>query len=249
MKPGIYPNMHDRQYREMKAVSQSDLKTWVKGGESSIDRTAALIGSLVHCWYLDPDQIHNQFKFVKSELNYRKKAIREQRDRIESERHVTIVRPSERDAGHWLCAAIYKDETASKIRKAFIDTELVCVSQFGGTLVKCKIDATVQGNQKFLLDLKTTSMDRDLFENSVIKYGYHVQGAWYHDIYEQLTGESLPVMLLCVDKATCDVWTRTFSNDELWYGRSHYRDLLTLYERYSTHEQHEDLGHTETATA
>lgn len=79
------------------------------------------------------------------------------------------------------------------------DLEIPALSDFPAQSWECKgrLDWVTRGA---LVDLKTaTTAHPEQFGRQAVKFGYHVQAAWYSDGYEIATGKRLPVVLVVVE--------------------------------------------------
>lgn len=79
----------------------------------------------------------------------------------------------------------------------------------------CEVSAVVKGDpgikarfdwlrpDGIILDLKTTiSAHPDAFEQAIFKYGYHIQAAWYSQVYKFVTGQDPEAFILIAAEKT-----------------------------------------------
>lgn len=95
-------------------------------------------------------------------------------------------------------------------------------------LVKCRFDFLSMSGKS--LDLKTTQDLRD-FARSVANYRYHVQQAFYEDVYFWATGEYLQAFDFLALESSVPHANRiiTLDTPSVDYGRKLYREALNAY--------------------
>lgn len=83
-------------------------------------------------------------------------------------------------------------------------TEVVVLFDFMGVPAKCRIDGEVEQDGIFdIYDWKFMTGTRD-FQHKLIRYGYHLQGAFYKRAYETAGRKVGKFYLVAVDKKTAD---------------------------------------------
>jgi exodeoxyribonuclease VIII len=97
-----------------------------------------------------------------------------------------------------------------------------------GVLVKCKFDKLLHDLSS--VDLKTTQDIRE-FAKSVANYRYHVQQAFYSDVFEWATGEQLCSFDFLAAEKDAPNASKVFALDKpsVDYGRKLYREALNAY--------------------
>ena len=93
--------------------------------------------------------------------------------------------------------------------------------------MKCKIRVDMLHSDKFV-DLKSTvDVGLESFGRSANKYEYHVQGAFYQDGIQALTGKKLPFFIVAIEKVRpFDLVVYEVPDAALELGRSIYEDRL-----------------------
>lgn len=113
------------------------------------------------------------------------------------------------------------------------DPEIMGITRLGNHLVKCKADLFGSA----IVDFKSTSGGvGPEFVQSVINFGYHISAAFYHDIIRNLTGESLPFILVPVTKSEpfeCEFYR--VPDEILEQGRTLYKAALDRIARWSAY--------------
>ena len=237
MKPGVYLDMPDDEYRALPAMSHSGLKQWIS--HSSIGRKG-LVGSLLHARVLEGiEAVKARYVAAPEDYDLRTTEGKAAMAALEVEGKAA-VRPRERAAAGAMYKALYADERASKALALPGPREVVIVGEFPGikTQVKAKIDLMLDA---VTVDLKSTGYPtQDLFINAIAEFGYAAQGAWYRDIRGHVTGTWVPFTWLCVSAMEPhDVWIQRLTNEQAAFGRYWYMTALKLYERYGKHDDEE----------
>ncbi|AUR86645.1 putative exodeoxyribonuclease 8 [Vibrio phage 1.087.A._10N.261.45.F9] len=188
------------EYRAQNGISKSELDLahesvalleWNKNnpapGSESID-----LGTHIHCALLEPDVFEKDY--VKMPDFENNKAGREKRDAfIERIGGSKIVL----DTKTYLQVCAMRDSVlhhpvASMLLTSKGISEASIFGEINGLKVKCRPDRIVDPevfNQHILADVKKTA-DLDKFHWSARDFRYHVQDAYYSDIYKQYSGHT-----------------------------------------------------------
>lgn len=190
MKPGLYRGLDRAEYDRIEAVNFSMLKFMEKSPvhfkhereHPTAPTTAMEIGSIVHEAILEPKNFKENYA-PGPDCSRRSAAGRAEWAACEAE-HAgkRIIKPAEYNQ----CAAIRDAVWRHPLAPSFLNgasTEISMVWDREGTACKARLDALVKrGAWTWIVDVKTTSDARPAaFLNSVLRYGYHVQAAWYLD--------------------------------------------------------------------
>lgn len=188
------------EYRAQKGISKSELDLahesvalleWNKNnpapGSESVD-----LGTHIHCALLEPDVFKRDYvKMPEFENN---KAGREKRDAfIERIGDSKIVLDTETYLQ--VCAmrdSVLHHPVANMLLTSKGISEASIFGEINGLKVKCRPDRIVDPevfNQHILVDVKKTA-DIDKFHWSARDFRYHVQDAYYSDIYKQYSGHT-----------------------------------------------------------
>lgn len=188
------------EYRAQRGISKSELDLahdsvalleWNKNnpapGSESVD-----LGTHVHCALLEPDVFDREYIKVPDFDN--NKAGREKRDAfIERIGDSKIVLDTETYLQ--VCAmrdSVLHHPVANMLLTSKGISEASIFGEINGMRVKCRPDRIVDPevfNQHILVDAKKTA-DIDKFHWSVRDFRYHVQDAYYSDIYKQYSGHT-----------------------------------------------------------
>jgi|AntAceMinimDraft_11_1070367.scaffolds.fasta_scaffold01642_12 hypothetical protein len=192
MNIGINRNISELEYHAFPAISKSTLwkfaknpAKWHKTREIPFVQTDAMIwGSLVDCLILQPHELAKCFSVspfsdfrTKDAQTWRKSQLNPV---ITSETLNEASKAAELVKGHHFAGALLDGA----------DTQVSCVGPLKSIGVgKCRLDLVPQGEfADTLVDLKTTN-SLDKMPSTIADFGYHVQAAWYLDLYNLCTSE------------------------------------------------------------
>jgi len=242
-QPGVFHGLDAKVYRDAPGCNQSAIKhagptdahmvasVTAKSHEST---AAQVIGTLVHHAILEPDKELPLIAVRPDGFDGRssegKAWMKRQRDEGR-----TILDRDEWDMIQGCIASIRSNEAA---RLMFVDGQSE-VSLFGDlfdtngrpAFCKARLDFLPYGN--FLPDIKTTSdASEKEFSSSILEWGYHVQAAWYIDIYNHLcpNDKREAFAFVAVEKRP-PFASRVYSlcQRAIEHGRREYKRLLTRY--------------------
>lgn len=188
---------------------------------------AMVIGSATHAAIFEPDVFAKQYMLLKDVTDRRASAYKEA---VKVHGEDNVLTGKEADAVSGMQAALQLNQHAKALLDAAGWPEIACFASdpVTGVLVKCKFDKLLKDLRS--VDLKTTQDLRD-FAKSVANYRYHVQQAFYSDVFEWATGQQLNSFdFLAVEKDAPNA-SRIFTLDKLSvdYGRKLYREALNTY--------------------
>lgn len=112
------------------------------------------------------------------------------------------------------------------------DTQVALYGELCGVMVKALVDIAPQNgthHENALADLKTfRGWDKGAFARQVGALGYHVQAAWYLDLWNAVTGENRDEWLFVVSENTAPYTCNVFrlNPDAIEAGREWYRKAL-----------------------
>ena len=192
MNIGINRNISELEYHAFSAISKSTLwkfaknpAKWHKTRYEKFKPTREMTwGSLVDCQILQQHEIYNSF-ILSPYRDFKTKDAQIWRDAQVSE----IVKQSDIDESV-IAAELVKNHHFAGALLDGADTQVSCVIPINsGGLGKCRLDIVPQGEfADSLVDLKTTN-SLDKMPSTIADFGYHVQAAWYLDLYNLCTGE------------------------------------------------------------
>lgn len=199
MIPGLNPNISEAAYHAFPAVSKSTLwkfaknpSKWRKTKDKPVKPTAAMTwGSLVDCLILQPHELSECFA-VSSFHDFRTNAAKEWRDAqtvpvVQLEDVAEAKLAAEAVRSHHF-AGEFLEGAACQISAVAEGDEEKTGERFLG---KCRVDIAPAANGprgEWLCDLKTTQ-SLDKIPSTIAEFGYHVQAAWYLDMWHGASGE------------------------------------------------------------
>ena len=236
MNPGIYTidQLTNEQYHTSDGVSNSGLKLILRSPAHFKNRPKYTgtrpmeIGSAIHCAVLEPDRYKADYVVVdcqdRTKPAYKEACKTTPKDRVLTTAEAENVSGMQR--------AVFANDAALSILESCPGRE---VSVFArdpetGLLVKCRFDISphngVAGDLKKCQDVRPRE-----FSNSIQSYGYHMQVAFYSDVYFWATGEriiSMPIIAVEEQRPhACVVYE--IGQDSIDIGRAMYRKALNIY--------------------
>lgn len=188
---------------------------------------AMVIGSATHAAILEPVQFAKQYMLLKDVTDRRSSAYKQAVEQFGAD---NVLTGTEADAVIGMQSALQLN-TAAKARldaPGWCELAVFASDPVTGVLVKCKFDKLT--SDLLSVDLKTTQDLRE-FAKSVANYRYHVQAAFYADVFEWAFGDQLKGFeFLAVEKEAPNA-SRIFALDtpSIAYGRKLYREALNTY--------------------
>lgn len=198
------------------ALSHSRLKTIAKSPahyrwslNNPIEGPALAIGSLLHAMVLEPHTVAGDFACL-PKIDRRTKVGKQAAEDFAAEHEGKVI-VSHQD---WSLAGRMRDSVESHPVAAGIIAEAVAMNHVEkeyfwmdprGFERKGKIDAELRGSEAFglnspIIDLKTTISAGPEFRKSIVKYGYHTQGAYYRDAVRSDGREPGGFIIIAVEK-------------------------------------------------
>jgi exodeoxyribonuclease VIII len=227
-------NMPNDAYHTYAGISKSGLDLIDRSPahfaykERSEATRAMVIGSALHSAVLEPESFNKDYMLLRDVTDKRASAYKEA---VKVHGADYVLTGKEADSIIYMQQAINNNLHASALLDAegWAEVAVFATDPETGTLVKCKFDKLLK--KRFdSVDLKTTQDLRD-FNKSVANYRYHVQAAFYSDVFEWATGlEAGHFDFLAVEKDTPCI-SRIFRLDTaaIQYGRKLYRQNLNTY--------------------
>jgi exodeoxyribonuclease VIII len=203
-------------YYSHPALSHSRLKSIAKSPahfrwalDHPIEGPALAVGSLLHALVLEPHTVAGDFACL-PKIDRRTKVGKQAAEDFAAEHEGKVV-VSEQD---WSLAERMRDSVESHSVAAGIIAEAVAMNQVEkeyfwmdsrGFERKGKIDAELRGSSAFgldcpIIDLKTTVSAGPEFRKSIMKFGYHTQGAYYRDAVRSEGREPGGFIIIAVEK-------------------------------------------------
>ncbi|PHS13451.1 MAG: hypothetical protein COA78_06860 [Blastopirellula sp.] len=191
---------------------------------------AMVIGSAIHCSLLEPEKFAEEYLLLRDVKDRRASAYKEAVKAHGNGDFVLTAGESDQVKG--MQDSVYAQQHA----KALLETDgtrevaIYTKDKETGVIVKIKIDILTASGR--IIDLKKTTDSRpEAFSKSIFNYRYHVQAAFYSDVYEWATGEKLATYgILCVEQEIPNAAMLYVIDDEaLAMGRALYRKALNTY--------------------
>lgn len=194
---------------------------------------AMLFGSAVHKAFLEPELFEQEYA-VAPKVDKRTSKGKEAWASFEyNNRGKKLIDQDDCEAIQGMMTALKKHSYVSKllglIQKAHI--EVSAYTTIEEVLCKSRADLMIP-EMGMLIDLKTTSDARPHeFQRSVADYMYHVQGAYYLDVFSKATGIKFDKFLfICVEKeAPFGVQVYVADPEMIEVGRFEYQNALISY--------------------
>ena len=249
-----YPNHALPRGDARRSVSQSDLKAivsnphkWLKGADDE-GSDAMEFGSLVDCLLLTPDAFEATYRTtpetyvdqktgVEKPWNFNANVCKEWRDTLPD--GVNIVSPADVAEARKAVANLRADKAIAALLAGARHQCLIAAEYTADNGVTVPVAALIdivpaKGNKR-LADLKTA---RDAsgggWNRVVFKLGYHVQGAFYLDIWNSVPDNADDqrdgyIHIIVENETPYEVGRRELDAEFLTIGRDEYRHALNAY--------------------
>ena len=199
MKTGFINDLPAAEYHASAGTSKSDLDLMARSplhywaGKLAPNRTereetpAMFMGSAVHCAILEPDRFAVDYRVATTD-NKRLKAWQDFKKECEADGAFPLT-PAEFDQLEAIQMAVYDHPVANYLLTQPGRSEL---SAFGtdpetGMAIRCRYDRL--NDDGVIIDLKkTVDASPAAFAKSAATYRYHVQDAFYSDVYAAVAG-------------------------------------------------------------
>ena len=240
LAPGVYKDTPFKEYLSWPAVSKHDLDlisrspAHYQAAKQHPQETtpAMLFGTAAHTWILEPEKAPAEVAIM-PKVDRRTKAGKEEyEDWKLMHGHKTLV--NSEDARHIaaMAAAVNNHAMAGPLLKDRKMTEASMCWQDDLTeaLCRCRPDL-ISGD--IVIDLKTTfDASKQAFQNTIAKYRYNVQAAYYLDGCKKLgvVSDDATFLFVVVErKPPYGVAVYALPNDDLERGRFQYQKDLGRY--------------------
>lgn len=226
-------NMPNEAYHAYGGISKSGLDLIARSPAHYAYRSAhepsraMIIGSATHAAIFEPEVFAKQYMLLKDVTDRRSSAYKEA-VKVHGEDNVLTGKEADAVAGMQAALQLNPHAQALLAASGWAEIAVFATDPVTGVLVKCKFDKLLTCLNS--VDLKTTQDLRD-FAKSVANYRYHVQQAFYSDVFEWATGLQLKSFdFLAVEKDAPNA-SRIFALDtpSVDYGRKLYRQALNVY--------------------
>ena len=157
-KPGIYTDLPDPEYREMQALSHSDLRQWISGHKAT--GRALVLGTAFHERMLQPHIARGKYTVTEEEHDLRTAEGKAAMLKAELDTKKIALRPSEAQMLKMMRQSVVEHPLGKAIVDSSGDVEVSAVAELDGVLCKCRIDKIHPGKKgPVLVDLKTTGCE------------------------------------------------------------------------------------------
>lgn len=229
----LVTGMPNDAYHNGPGISKSGLDLISRSPAHYAYRTASeptramVIGSATHAAILEPEEFDKQYMLLRDVTDRRSSVYKQAAEQFGAD---NVLTGTEADSVIGMRESVRLNSAAVELLDAFgyVEIAVFATDPITGVLVKCKFDKLL--NDLRSVDLKTTQDLRD-FSRSVANYRYHVQQAYYSDVFAWATGFQLESFdFLAVEKEAPNA-SRIFRLDtpSVDYGRKLYRQALDLY--------------------
>lgn len=242
MKPGIYTSdqLSNEAYHAAPGISKSGLDLIARSPAHyayAAPRTATRameIGTALHCAILEPERFATDYMLIREVTDRRASAYKEACKVWAAE---NVLTGTEADCVAGMQESVRSNRHLAEYLVAPGQCELsvFAIDPETGVLVKCRFDKLMSTgtdlfNDRVAVDLKKTQDIRD-FGKSVANYGYHIQAAFYSDVFEWATGEKLAGFVFAAVEELIPHASAPFVLDDeaLDIGRMLYRKALNEY--------------------
>lgn len=230
----IVADMPNEVYHSLPGISKSGLDLIARSPAHYAFREyreptrAMQLGSATHLAILEPELFSKQYMLLKNVSDRRSSEYKQAVKEYGAE---NVLTSNEASQVVGMVDAVKQNPYAVE-RLATGTAELAFFARdpLTGVLVKCKFDWLDEQNRS--LDLKTTQDLRD-FARSVANYRYHVQQAYYEDVFYWCTGDTLQAFDFLAVESSAPHGNRIITLDKpsVDYGRKLYREALNTYDK------------------
>lgn len=244
MKPGIYSQIPNDEYHAGPGISKSGLdliarsplhywQRYLNPDREPVEPTPAMaLGTAIHTAILEPDTFADVYA-IAPKVDRRTKDGKASWEAFQTECATLRKTPISAD-DYETCGAISRRLHGHPAASVLFGSGVPEQSVFWtdaetGVLCKCRPDWLHGGA---IVDVKSTEdAGRDAFARSVVRYGYHVQAAWYLDGWRAATGETLGAFIFAAFEkdAPHAVAFYNADMDMIEVGRQEYRRRLRIY--------------------
>lgn len=234
MQSDILHDLSNHDYHAHPAIGKSGLDLMARSPahfryQAAKEPTRNMtIGTATHMAILEPDRFAAEFVTLPDGVDRRSSAYKEAAAARGAD---NVLTRSEADRIDGMAAAVRANKWAVELLAAG-RPEVSVFADDPVTGVRCKVRPDFLTAGGVIVDLKTTADASDEgFGKSVANYRYHVQAAYYADVYRWATGEGAPPFRFLVVESDlphgCTIMT--LPDDVTEYGRRLYRRDLNLY--------------------
>lgn len=231
----IVTDMSNTDYHAHDSISKSGLDLVARSPahfryqEKREPTRAMVIGSALHAAVLEPDLFASQYMLLR---NVAARRASEYKQAVAVHGADFVLTGSEADYVAGMQETVRSHPYAGRVlsEPGRAELSVITTDPVTGVAVRCRFDWLTDAGKP--VDLKTTQDARpEAFSRSVANYRYHVQAAFYSDVWQWETGETLDrFVFLAVEKSMPHALAPYMLDDEaIAEGRRLYREALNLY--------------------
>ena len=233
--PALVADMPNDAYHAAPGVSKSGLDLIHRSPahyhlSAKREPTRAMaIGTAIHTALLEPERFASEYVLLSDTRDRRASEYKEAVKHHDPER-VLVAKEAANVAGMQETVRSNSDVRALLDADGHRELSVFAHDPDTGTLVRCRFDLLTTAGAA--LDLKKTQDARVReFERAIARYRYHVQVAFYSDVFEWATGRTLPEFLLLAveEEPPHTAVPYTLGDMSLAQGRREYRADLDRY--------------------
>lgn len=231
----LVTGMSNDAYHAYDGISKSGLDLVARSpahymyGEKKEKTRPMVIGSAIHCAVFEPELFIKDYMLMR-DVKVRTASEYKQAIKTISE-DLVLVQP-EADYVSGMQNGINNNKHAKALldQPRWSELAVFATDPVTGVLVKCKFDTLLHCLDA--VDLKKTQdASTPQFEKSIASYRYHVQHAFYSDVFEWATGQQLRSFQLLAVEERLPHFSKLHQCDSeaTAYGRKLYREALNTY--------------------
>lgn len=233
----ITTELSNEQYHAHDSISKSGLDLIARSpahyrySERREATRAMVVGSAVHAAILEPELFAKQYMLLR-DVKDRRASEYKQAVAVHGADNVLTGTEADYVAGIQESVRTHDQLSALLSEPGRAELSVITTDPVTGVAVRCRFDWLTDAGVP--VDLKTTLDARpDAFSRSVSNYRYHVQAAFYCDVWEWETGDKLDRMIFAaLEKSMPHAVALYMLDDEaMMVGRKLYREALNTYAR------------------
>jgi len=187
------------------------------------------IGTAIHTALLEPERFKADYVLLRDVTDRRSSAYKEA---TKAHPASNVLTDSEADFVSGMQEAVYANKYARSalVQEGCTEASIFVNDPITGVLVRIRFDLLTESGEAY--DLKKCQDARpDVFSRSIYNYGYHIQSAFYQDVYEWATGKPLACFKIIAveERLPHSVMVYRLDDTAIAEGRREYREALNLY--------------------
>jgi hypothetical protein len=229
-------NMSFEDYLSYDAISRSDLNLieqspehYARKSEIHKSSKAMDIGTLFHCFLLEPDVFFEQTYILDRNLDSRKKADKELKNELKLSGK-NVIEKKDFELLKKLHEGVRRNRMASKlICGGLPEMTLLGVDEKTGLKIKSRPDYMISVDKKkaIVIDIKTAKSARDVdFMRSLYTNNYHVQQHMITYLLLQKYEQVDFYFVVCEKESLCSCVVYNLSNDIMRFAETKYNNLM-----------------------